>query len=116
VRAFARKSSFQPQPADDRDAPRIIAHDLLIYKDGYSNDVVARRIQADYGIDSYWFCAGEDFILMKLRAGRHRDLGDIETTLNVFGDQLELDFVTTQAEAIGKADVWQELLTAWRSS
>jgi hypothetical protein len=104
------------QPADDQGTPKIIAIDLLIYKDGYSNDVVARRIRADYGVDSYWFCSGEDLILMKLRSGRHRDLGDIETTLNVFGEQLDLDFVTAQAETIGKSDVWQELLKAWRNS
>ena len=105
-----------PQPAKDKGTPKIIAIDLLIYKDGYSNDVVARRIEADYGIGSYWFCSGEDFILMKLRAGRHRDLGDIETTLVVHGDELDLDFIATHAETIGKSDLWTELLTAWRDS
>ena len=103
------------QPADEAGTPSIIAIDLLVYKDGYSHDVVARRVQADYGLDSYWFCSGEDLILMKLRAGRHRDLGDIQTALDVHGHNLDLEFVTGSAELFGKRDVWNELLSEWQS-
>ncbi|MGD9856575.1 MAG: hypothetical protein AB7U20_16635 [Planctomycetaceae bacterium] len=105
-----------PQPGQEKDAPKIIAVDLLIYKDGYSKDVVSRRIKADFGDGSYWFCSGEDFVVMKLRAGRHRDLGDIETTLAVHGNELDLDFITQQAERVGKLDVWNELLTEFQNS
>ncbi|MCA9112159.1 MAG: hypothetical protein KDA52_19550 [Planctomycetaceae bacterium] len=104
-----------PEPITEKGSPTIISTDLLIYKDGYSHDVVARRIRGEHWDRSYWFCSGEDFVVMKLRAGRHRDLGDIQTALNVHGEDFNLDFITQQAEAVGKLDIWNELLTEYRA-
>jgi hypothetical protein len=105
-----------PQPNHDKTKPEIIAIDLLIFKDGYSEQVIARRRSAKYGHDEFWFCSPEDLILMKLRAGRHRDLGDIQTILNVRGEELDMDYIATNAVSVQKQQAWQELIDEWRGS
>lgn len=103
-----------PEPNRDPTKPDIVAIDLLIYRDGYSHDVVSRRRRAEYGEDEFWFCSPEDLILMKLRAGRFRDLGDIQTILAVRGEILDLGYIGAKAESIGKVDIWTQLLNEWR--
>src|SRR5690606_14494574 len=45
-----------PEPNRDLATPEIVAIDLLIYKDGYSHEVIARRQRAVYGEKEFWFC------------------------------------------------------------
>lgn len=105
-----------PEPNRDLATPEIVAIDLLIYKDGYSHEVIARRHRAVYGEKEFWFCSPEDLIVMKLRAGRFRDLGDIQTILAVRGETLDLEYVNTHAERIGKREVWSQLVDEWQDA
>lgn len=105
-----------PEPNHDPATPEIVAIDLLIYKDGYSHEVIAHRQRAVYGEKEFWFCSPEDLIVMKLRAGRYRDLGDIQTILAVRGEDLDLEYIDTHATDVGKHEVWNQLVDEWREA
>jgi hypothetical protein len=83
--------------------------DLFLAESDYQQTLMARRCKDELEGRSVWFVSPEDLILLKLVAGRPRDVGDIHDVLFVQG-ALDIDYMRNWARQLGVSDRLEELL------
>lgn len=74
--------------------------DIFLAESRFQESVMARRVRMELDAATVWLVSAEDLVLLKLIAGRPRDIGDI---LDVFLAQGELDedYLRTWAVELG---------------
>jgi hypothetical protein len=80
--------------------PQSIDVDVFLVQTAYQREMMKRRRLADLDIGKTWVITPEDIVLLKLIAGRHRDLGDIEDVRFMEGD-LDVDYMRFWADRLG---------------
>lgn len=88
--------------------------DLFLAESGFLAEVMKRRCRIDAEGKMLWVITPEDIVLLKLLAGRPRDLGDVE---DVFFMQAPLDevYMRSWAEDLGVEAELEEVLSEHRS-
>ena len=91
----------------------------------FKHVLVSRRMEFLVEGNQAWVVTPEDLVLLKLIAGRPRDLGDIQDILMAQG-QLDAKYLSLWAERLGVSDrlddalkLYDELMSVailWRSS
>ncbi len=81
--------------------------DLFLEESAFQESLLARHQKVSVeGIDA-WIVSPEDLILLKLIAGRPRDIGDIQDILLAQG-QLDLDYMEYWAHELRVTERWKE--------
>jgi hypothetical protein len=83
--------------------------DVFLMQTAYQREIMSRRRLAELGIGKTWVITAEDIILLKLVAGRSRDMGDIEDVRFMEGD-LDYDYMRHWADRLGVRDKLEEEL------
>jgi hypothetical protein len=92
------------------ESQRSVDVDLFLAHTKYQSTIIERRIQADVmGLGTAWVVTPEDIILLKLVAGRPRDLGDIEDVRFMCGE-LDGNYMRTWATKLGVEAELEKLL------
>jgi len=81
--------------------------DLLRPRDLHDRQTVTRRRVKVLQRQRIWVARPEDLIIMKLKAGRHRDFDDILSLIVEQGSRLDQRYLRRWAKRLG---VWQELM------
>jgi len=66
--------------------------DLFLAESEFQRSVMARRMREVMDGATYWFASAEDLVLLKLIAGRPRDLGDVTDVLFMQG-RLDVEYM-----------------------
>jgi len=87
--------------------------DIFLAESKFQESLLARRQREDYEGRQIWFVSPEDLILLKLIAGRPRDLVDVQ---DVFFTQGQLDeaYLRRWAAALGVTERLEEALRQWQ--
>ena len=85
--------------------------DLFLAERAFLNEVMQRRSKAEAEGRSVWLVSPEDLVLLKLLAGRPRDIGDATDVLFMQG-QLDLQYMRRWAAEL---EVSAELDAGWPS-
>lgn len=84
--------------------------DLFLVKTEFQRNIMERRIAAEVeNIGSASIVSPEDLILLKLIAGRPRDMGDIDDVRFMHGD-LDVDYMRHWATRLEMAEALEDLL------
>jgi hypothetical protein len=78
--------------------------DLLLRKNAHHESAFQRRKRKRYGGMTIWFPSAEDFILLKLRAGRPTDFDDVASVVQRVGGKLDARYLQTWARRLGLID------------
>jgi hypothetical protein len=74
--------------------------DLFLAETEFLTEVMARRSRAEAEGRRLWLVSPEDLVLLKLLAGRPRDLGDVADVLFMQG-QLDVEYMRRWAVKLG---------------
>jgi hypothetical protein len=77
--------------------------DLALGMSGFEKQMLARAQLAEVGSQRVRIATGEDLMVMKLLAGRPRDLQDAEGIAMVQTGQLDWDYCLRTAQQLGQA-------------
>jgi predicted nucleotidyltransferase len=77
--------------------------DLALGLSGFEQQAIARAETVQFGECSVPVVTSEDLLLMKLLAGRPRDLEDIEGIVALRGNELDWDYCCDMAQRLGEA-------------
>ena len=83
--------------------------DIFLAESAFQLSLIARRQQEEIEGSGIYFVSPEDLILLKLVAGRPRDIADIQDVLFTQG-QLDETYLGRWATALGVADRLQQVL------
>jgi hypothetical protein len=89
---------------------RTIDVDLFLADSDYQDEVLRRKCLADVEGRRYWIASAEDLVLLKLVAGRPRDLIDVADVLFTQGE-LDVKYMQHWAEQLGIEDQLAQALT-----
>lgn len=78
--------------------------DLCAPRDAQEEEALTRRRMIEVEGLSLWTVSPEDLVLMKLKAGRPYDFGDVATILIRQGDALDLEYVRRWAKRLDVID------------
>jgi hypothetical protein len=95
-------------------AERAIDIDVFLAETPYQKEVMARRRQQRADGWEAWFVTPEDLILLKLLAGRPKDLVDVADVLFVQG-KLDETYMRNWAQQINLAEALERALSEARS-
>jgi hypothetical protein len=85
--------------------------DLFLAESPFQDEVLRRKCLADVEGRRYWIASPEDLVLLKLVAGRPRDLIDVADVLFTQG-QLDVEYMERWADELGvKTDLQRALDT-----
>lgn len=82
---------------------KVIDIDLFLAESEYQECLISRRMELLVEGNLAWLVTPEDLVLLKLIAGRPRDLGDIQDILMAQG-QLDGKYLSLWAERLGVTD------------
>lgn len=88
--------------------------DVFLAESEFQDSLLARRQCEDFQGGRIWFVSPEDLILLKLVAGRPRDLVDVQDILFVQG-QLDEPYLRRWAAALGVSERLEEALRGWQN-
>jgi hypothetical protein len=88
---------------------RSVDVDIFIAETKFQRELMSRRRQGNLDIIPLWLVSPEDLVLLKLVAGRHRDLGDIDDVRMMLGD-LDAPYMRIWGERLGIATELDSLL------
>ena len=88
---------------------KVIDIDLFISESTFQESLLARRMELEVDGNRAWVVSPEDLILLKLIAGRPRDVGDIQDVLMAQG-QLDEEYLKVWAQRLGVSDRLAEAL------
>jgi hypothetical protein len=77
--------------------------DFFLVESDFQKVLISRRRRVTTEARQLWVVSPEDLVLLKLAAGRPRDLGDVETILFIMG-QLDDTYLWEWAEKLDVAD------------
>ncbi len=83
--------------------------DVFLMRTAYQREMMKRRRLADLDIGKTWVITPEDIVLLKLVAGRHRDLGDVEDVRFMEGE-LDVEYMRHWADRLGIRDKLEDEL------
>jgi len=84
--------------------------DLFLMTTAFQKSMMERRQLAEIEhIGRTWIVSPEDLILLKLIAGRHRDMGDIEDVRFMHGE-LDVNYMRPWAQELGVSEELEALL------
>lgn len=86
--------------------------DIFLAESRFQESLLARRQREDFEGGRIWFVSPEDLILLKLVAGRPRDLIDVQDILFTQG-QLDETYLRRWAAALGVTERLEEALHQW---
>lgn len=75
--------------------------DLLAPRDAQEEEALTRRRMIEVEGLSLWTVSPEDLVLMKLKAGRPYDFGDVTTVIVRQGDALDQEYLFRWAKRLG---------------
>ncbi len=75
--------------------------DLLTPRDAQEEEALTRRRMIEVEGLSLWTISPEDLVLMKLKAGRPYDFGDVATVIVRQGNALDLEYMFRWAKRLG---------------
>ena len=75
--------------------------DLLVPRDAQEEEALNRRRMIEVEGLSLWTVSPEDLVLMKLKAGRPYDFGDVVTVIVRQGNALDLEYMFRWARRLG---------------
>lgn len=75
--------------------------DLLVPRDAQEEEALSRRRMIEVEGLSLWIVSPEDLVLMKLKAGRPYDFGDVVTVIGRQGDALDIEYLFCWARRLG---------------
>lgn len=75
--------------------------DMLVPRDVQEEEALIRRRLIEVEGLSLWTVSPEDLVLMKLKAGRPYDFGDVATVIVRQGDALDLEYMFRWARRLG---------------
>lgn len=76
--------------------------DLIVANEPLLDDAIARATPTTFGAATLRMATLEDLVLMKLDANRPRDIEDVLSIKDAFGDSLDLAYARRQADVAGK--------------
>ena len=103
--SFARETFVCPL----RDRATGIRVDLIFSTTPYEHAAIARAVEVDIGGESVPFASAEDLILLKLFAGRARDLEDARSVVDRQGVRLDWHYLEHWAAAFAAIPGREEL-------
>ena len=103
--SFARETFVCPL----RDRATGIRVDLIFSTTPYERTAIARAVEVDIGGESVPFASAEDLILLKLFAGRERDLEDARSVVDRQGVRLDWRYLEQWAAAFAAIPGREEL-------
>lgn len=83
--------------------------DVFLTRTSYQQEIMKRRQLEDLKIGKTWVITSEDVVLLKLVAGRWRDLGDIQDVRFMEGE-LDQDYLRHWADRLGVREKLEEVL------
>jgi hypothetical protein len=89
---------------------RSVDVDVFLVETAYQRVIIDRRVQAELHQRVIWIVSPEDLILLKVVAGRSRDLGDIEDVRFMHGDMDEA-YMRYWAEKLGVLNELEDVLS-----
>jgi hypothetical protein len=87
--------------------------DVFLAESAFQREILARRRQATLDGIPVWLVSPEDLILLKLLAGRPRDLADVSDVLFTQG-QLDESYLRHWAEGLGTRETLEAILAESR--
>jgi predicted nucleotidyltransferase len=82
---------------------KVIDIDLFLAESSFQESLLSRRVELVVEGNLAWVVTPEDLMLLKLIAGRPRDLGDIQDILLAQG-QLDEEYLKTWSQRLGVTD------------
>ena len=113
--SFARETFVCPL----RDSTTGIRVDLILSTTPYEHAAIARAVEVDIGGEAVPFASAEDLVLLKLFAGRERDLEDARSVVARQGARLDwryLDYWAASFAAIPGREELPDRLQALRDT
>lgn len=89
--------------------------DIFLAESEFQESLLARRQRENFEGDQIWFVSPEDLILLKLIAGRPRDLVDVQDIFFMQG-QLDEAYLRQWAAVLDVTDRLEEALRDWKGS
>lgn len=83
--------------------------DIFLAESEFQDSIISRRVCAEVEGISTWIASPEDLILLKIVAGRPRDLGDVADILLVQG-QLDEEYMRRWAQSLGVLALLEQTL------
>jgi predicted nucleotidyltransferase len=90
--------------ADERS---LILVDLLLVPDEFATDLLKRRVELEIGGQHRQVCSAEDLILLKLLAGRSKDLEDIRGIRRIQGDAIDVPYIEIWVDRLRCRENWR---------
>lgn len=81
---------------------RSVDVDVFLAETAFQREIMSRRKESELDVGAAWLVTPEDLILLKLIAGRPRDLGDVQDVLFMQGE-LDEPYMHRWAEELGVA-------------
>lgn len=90
--------------------PGVMVVDFLTFEPTLNQAILDRRRRANIAGRDCWLCSPEDLILLKLIAGRGKDLEDIKGILADRQEQLNQTYLQEWITRLGKQAGWEKVL------
>lgn len=89
--------------------------DVVLAGPGLEDQFLARvQVRTIEGVQVH-VASPEDIVVMKILAGRHKDLDDVRAVVAALGTQLDGEYVATTLTLLEEALAQGDLLSAWRT-
>lgn len=89
--------------------PDVILVDFLFLDPLLTQEILRRRVAVDLAGRQVWICSAEDLILLKLIAGREKDLLDAKGVLRARSDRLDFAYLEPWVERLGCQQKWVQV-------
>ncbi len=89
--------------------PDLILVDFLFLEAGFSRAILGRRLSVAVAGRQVWICSPEDLILLKLLAGRVKDLEDARGVLAGQRRRIDLAYLEDRVQHLGCRENWARL-------
>jgi hypothetical protein len=92
--------------------PGLILVDFILLDSALARSLLSRRVSFDLGGQPIWICSAEDLILLKLLAGRFKDLQDARGVLALRQTQLDFAYLQDWGQRLNCQQNWAQVCSA----
>lgn len=92
--------------------PGLILVDFIVLETALGSSLLSRRVSVDLGGHPIWICSAEDLILLKLLAGRSKDLQDAKGVLALRQDRLDFAYLQDWVQRLGCQQNWTQVTSS----